>query len=390
MVSLKTFKRMCRAWFAPGKSNMIIGGRGSGKTTLCMWFVANWLIPEGYFILSNIVCKRRTGTDEDGYPTFVESYPPRYTKIQSFAELMAQVGQILTNFREPNICWIIDEGAVGFSAYMSVFAKQQRTLIEFLTLARKFRMSTLMVSVASKLVHSKLRDSDEGFLAALFRKDDIAINKWVEAEDSEGKDIRRFFILEWAEKMLDENDILVFDVGDITNVDFVKPEKHASVGDIVFDSAASATFGLGKFPGTDTPFNFEHLLAYISGCISEEVGPRIIKYFEASGEVEVQEVDMPISESDVRKGDPGWKARVAIPRVKEEVVNILGEHLTTQEILDELSAGFNGSEMARKVYRGLVGKYGEKETAKEKTLRTDYMPRLVEWFKKELEAEEGR
>ncbi len=165
-----------------------------------------------------------------------------------------------------------------------------RSFFQFLTLARKFNTSTIVISVSLGLLAKRLRETEFGFLAAIIRKDIEALTTYgrqaIKSKKAGGQGIpkRDLFVLEWPEYQRYPGDVDLFHVSPIT-LPLAKPEAYAEVGDIVFDSKASADLTLGVYPGTERQFDLRAMITYISDCTSEQIPERIMEFLELGGKV---------------------------------------------------------------------------------------------------------
>lgn len=318
---------------AGGRSSLISGERGMGKTALGVWLCEwlrthdgcqlcrSWKInPRGWWILSNVIIIRKGG---------MEDYPPRWKKVRSFSELMFQVGKILAEDPQANIMWLIDEGAASFSIYESVFTKRNRTLITFLTLARKFRLANITITLSPRLVHKQLRSVSGGFLAAILRKEAKVIRERARHLLRQ-YDERSIVILEFPELSETDYEILAINTADPEGPTIAQPDHQVPEGDLVFDTLAAASFDIGTMIGAShKPFQFGKFLAWISDCQSSLVPSRIMEYFKKEGEVEIEVPLDLLSAESIVKGTPQWGREVVLPVVIRELPALLDEGLSS-------------------------------------------------------------
>ncbi len=319
----------------PGRSSLISGERGQGKTALGMW-LSEWLRthntcqfckangddPQGWWILSNVIIIQKDSVAEEED----ESYPPRWIKVRSFSELNFQIGKIRSQDRKAKILWFVDEGAASFSIYDSVFTKKNRTLIKFLTLARKLGIANITVTLSPKLVHKQLRSVSGGFLAVVLRKEGKLILDRAKHVLNRGVDERSVCILQWPEVSETAYEILVINTAAEDSPTIAQPYYQVPDGERVFDTEAAASFDIGTMIGAShKPFHFEKYLSWISDCPSSKVPSRILEYFRLEGEVEVEiPLDLLQPESVV-KGTEQWGREVVLPVVIEELPALLDE-----------------------------------------------------------------
>ncbi len=323
---------------AGGRSSLISGERGMGKTALGVW-LCEWLRnhntcqickgwgiePKGWHILSNVIIIKKGGE---------EAYPPRWKKVRSFSELNFQIGKILSEDPDANIMWLIDEGAASFSIYESVFTKKNRTLITFLTISRKLRLANITITLSPRLVHKQLRSVSGGFLAAILRKEAKVIRQ--RARHLLGKyDERSIVILEWPELSETDYEILCINTADPEDSPTIaQPDHQVEEGKLVFDTLAAASFDTGIMIGAShKPFVFPKFLSWISDCQSSLVPAKIMEYFHLEGEVEV---DVPLDilqPESVVKGTEQWGRQVVLPAVIAELPDLLDEGISSNRAL---------------------------------------------------------
>ncbi len=323
---------------APGRSSLISGERGRGKTSLGVYLV-EWLrqhprdcelcrdqgrVPKTYWVFSNVIIKHKGGQ---------EDYPERWIKVRSFAELVLQIGKVTA---DPNnrIIWLLDEGAAVISIYESVFTKKNRTMITFLTLARKMRLANIVITISPRLIHKQLRGSEGGFLAAVFRKEGRMVRQ--RAPHLLGKvDERSIVIVEWPE-LGDDYEVIIINTADPEGPSLAKPESMVEEGELVFDTLAAASHDMGTMPGTKgKPFQFDRLLSWVSDCQSELVPSRIIEYFKRQGEVEAEAVMDVLQPGAVVKGTKQHARGVTLPAVLDEIQPLLDEGIRAKLALAE-------------------------------------------------------
>ena len=283
--------------FQEGMTSLITGPRGRGKTTLAM-ILAYWCLQNGYHVLSNIICKKCIGISETkfykrgrfaGQPKRLFSPPkdpPNYHKVTTFAEVFGWIGKLLKEDPENQIVFIIDEGAISIGSSESVMAKNPRSFFQFLTLARKFQTSTIIIAVSAGLLQKRIRAEEFGFLGAVMSKDIHTIAEFGEWALKEQKIYKKdLFVLKWQEYQAHESDVLLFDISPL-GVPLAKPEASAEIGEIVFDSKASADLGLGVYPGTTNQFNMRAMITHISNCTSEEIPDKILEFLTLGGKIQ--------------------------------------------------------------------------------------------------------
>ncbi len=298
--STQNLNKLLHKMFAEGMTSVIVGARGWGKTTIAMVF-AYWCLQNGYHVLSNIICKKCISIDETRFYTKKglrnqhkrvfskeQFYPKNYHKVTSFADAFGWIGDLLMKDPESKIVFIIDEGAIAIGSTESVMSRNIRSFFQFLTLARKFRTSTLVISVSLGLLAKRLRETEFGFLAAIIRKDIDALTTYgrqaIKSKKAGGQGIpkRDLFVLEWPEYQRYPGDVDLFHVSPI-GLPLAKPEAYAEVGEIVFDTNASADLTLGVYPGTQNQFDLRAMITYISDCTSEQIPERIMEFLTLGG-----------------------------------------------------------------------------------------------------------
>jgi hypothetical protein len=352
--------------FAEGMTSIIVGARGWGKTTIAMIF-AYWCLQNGYHVLSNIICKKCIAIDDTQVYTKrglrkqykrifskEQYYPRNYHKVTSFADAFGVIGALLKEDPESKIVFIIDEGAIAIGSTESVFSRNVKSFFQFLTLARKFRTSTLVISVSLGLLSKRLREKEFGFLAAVVRKDIAALSTYAQLamkpEKAGGQGIpkRDLFILEWPEYQRYPGDVDLFHVSPL-DIPLAKPEAFAEVGDIVFDTNASADLGMGAYPGTQKQFDLRAMITYISDCTSEQIPERILEFLELGGKVtgvreeygEEDIMDLEFAAPKKRSIEGGAMTRRLVRQEMGEMVSEGTYHSMTQaakEIAERLQA----------------------------------------------------
>ncbi|MEE9236401.1 MAG: hypothetical protein V3U52_01230 [Thermoplasmata archaeon] len=308
------------------------GERGSGKTLSAMAFALYLMTFHGYHVLSNILLKKCVGIDEEGHRQFKKASWPNYHFTRSFSDLMWTVGKLLKRegLHKARLLWIADEagGPGGFSAYDSVFSAQSKDLISLATLARKFRLSTLMLAQTDKLLHSRVREVGAGFVSALVRKDYNLVRRKAWPLLSQ-YDIRAICIFEFPEHDFAST------VVTIPNIDLplIKPAEKAEVGDVVYDTYSPANFSVGRMVGSGKPFVLKRLLDYISGVISEDVPDRIIEFFQRSGNVEIEsDFDLSLEQAakEAVKGTQRYARETVLPVLMDEIRPLIEQGITSK------------------------------------------------------------
>ncbi len=335
--------------FDEGITNLIVGRKGSGKTTLAVWFMV-WLLQHGYKVVTNILFKEVTGYDEKGRQNFKEKFPEDVTKVRNFLQLMKWIGDELDKDRYCRLVFIIDEAGVSISATKPVMAIQPRAFSYWSQLSRKFNCNMLMITVTPKLIMKSLREADSGFLGATLNKMPQALTRYAKKALAE-HDARELFVLDWEDYKEHDDDVEVFHIEGVTELPYCKPQKLAKLGDIVFSSKSSATFTMGKYPNTEVVFSVEECLDYISDVIEEDVSQRILAYINAHGFVDQ------VEEGVITTAKPGSAEfkRAHLSRVNQIVSELKEENIPERQWPKEVASRSTLSEKTARRYLKQLG-----------------------------------
>ncbi len=336
----KDLDRLFRFACAEGKTTLITGFRGVGKTTLAV-VIALWALLNGYHVLSNILMKRVDHVDEsiqitrsDGTTVGkrvckVEAYPKNYFLVTSFAEYCLTAAKVLSDDPDAKLLLVLDEGAFIISSSDSVFSATVNTFLKFMTIARKFNTAVTILSVSSEMIQKKLRSAEGGFLNATFRKDESYIMKYA-GNLARQADMRNIFVFEIEDKGVME----VFHISPI-GLPYANPIDYAQPGDIVFDTKAPATFTIGVYPGTSKKFDFKGMIDYVGRGISEESPQRMIDFLKYRGKVGDQEGQ----EGDFVFGEEDTKAMVIDLKPGSTRRKAMMKHWTKQIAVEMIESG---------------------------------------------------
>lgn len=306
---MKDGEHWFRSIFKPGTFWIVLGPRGSGKTSFTMRVSSAALTYPDYYIFSNVLLKKLVHT-EDGQK-FVETYPPRYIKIRSMADVYHELPPILE--RQGRVILIIDEALLGtgWGAGQTILSADVRAVVAFVSIIRKLGISLVLISQSESLIMSKYRDSN--IVTGWFRR---------RPGLAAGYGIREVIEVLYPNGSTE--------IWETPPEGLAKPEPVAEEGDIVFDTAAPASFSMGKYRATGKPFDLFRTVDIMSGVISDDVIP-VLREHLASPSPDVLEEPEPEERAE--------SASVPAPRreggIKETVDKMLLSGFRTRQIIDE-------------------------------------------------------
>lgn len=270
-----------------GKFFLVVGPRGSGKTTLGI-AIADRALREhkGYAVASNIVLKTRTDC-----PTHREQAAerckycwqparmPGYNLITTMVEFFQLVSDLLE--ADKTTMLVLDEAVLttGFQAGTSVISQDVRSVLGLVTLLRKFRANLVLIVLDEEATMTKYRKPGP-ILTGIFRR---------------GRRVSGYDAKEVAELQGPLGSILVR----VHPTGFAKPSPAADVGDTIFATTSSASLDMGKLLGK--PFNLMGCLLAASNCYDWEVPDRIREYLKTGGSSGFSPPE--VKSSEVQRGD---------------------------------------------------------------------------------------
>lgn len=308
---------MFRELFAPGRVVLIVSEMGGGKTSTALYFSMIMAEHFNYYILSNIVLKRRLSDAEDGGKRWERTKYPRYNLVRSFSELFYVMAKIRIKDPSARFLFTLDEPvASGIGAHFSVFGKKMTGLIQFLTLLRKLGLSVIFTTLSSSLLPTQIRKKGGAFLSGIISKEKVTIRKYA------GHLLRKY----------DERAICILEmpaygpgfeilITEVEGLPLVTPEEDAKVGAVIFDSLSPASWSMGVLgSGSRARFVMEHFLSYVSNRLAHEIPGATLTYFEQQGDVgEEFEMEMSIVEASkpLTKGTKRWREELVFPMLRE-------------------------------------------------------------------------
>jgi ABC-type sugar transport system ATPase subunit len=248
--------------FRPGHFWVILGERGSGKTSWAAQIataIIKWY--PNYRVFSNVLLKKKVRLD-DGTETFVEYYPERYHKVQSMSEVFHLLPDVIE--RKETVLLILDEAmmaSAGFAAGQTVLSADVRATTAFSSIIRKLRICVLLISQTPQLVMKRYREG--GFVTGYMRRRQGLMP---------GYNIRE--VIEIVTIDADGNRIGSL-VTRTSPTGLATPAHVAKVGDVIFDSAAPAQFGMGEYQKTGKRFDLVAAIAALN--VIEEDAARALR-----------------------------------------------------------------------------------------------------------------
>ena len=258
-----------RTMFCPGEFWVLVGPRGSGKTSWASQIIdsAQKWYPD-YEVATNILYKKKVKTlvgantqyaDDHtpeniamGTETYEEYYPPRIHKVTSMSEVFHMLPEILE--KRHNLLLVIDEAlqSEGFASGQSVLSADVRAVRSFASIIRKANVCVILIAQSWKMVASSYRNAD--FITGFMRRkyDGQIVPGYGRREVIEIIGPRGYEI---------KDDRLIVDprytiVVRTKPEGMAKPSSLAVLGDVIFDTKAPAQFGMGNYKKNGKKFCF--------------------------------------------------------------------------------------------------------------------------------------
>jgi energy-coupling factor transporter ATP-binding protein EcfA2 len=314
-------RRQFEILFSPGSFWVVVGPRGSGKTS---WFaqIATAIIKwyPNYRVFSNVLLKKKVRLD-DGTETFVEYYPERYHRVQSMSEVFHLLPDVIE--RKETVLLAIDEAmaSTGFAAGQTVLSADVRAVTAFSSIIRKLRLCVLLISQTPNLVMKRYREG--GFITGWMRRRQGLMP---------GYGIRE--VIELVTIDADGNRIGSL-VTRTSPTGFATPAPVAKVGDVIFDSAAPAQFSVGEYQKTGKRFNLMAAIAALN-VIEEDAAQALREHLANPPVTETTKRRGSIKDVDVERVVDGVKTgkrnRRLTPEEREQLIELIKSGVGHQEI----------------------------------------------------------
>lgn len=255
--------------FPPGTNTVVVGPRGSGKSSFGAGLANTALKWKDWVVASNVPCHRYDGALEQ----FVIDYPERYYYVDNYYHLlnvdllalkesvrMLRAGQIHEIGDGIKVLFVMDEGGAMGETYRkgeSAVKPAVQDSIAFMSVTRHLNVATVVVSQSLENVGAAYREFGGGLLDWVVEKP----SRWA-------RHVARF-----VDRDGNSEELFVKPRGIARGTKFAM--EHP--GEIVYIDAISG-FEFGTYPGTRIPFRLRELLHAMKGRDPTEY-PGVIEEF---------------------------------------------------------------------------------------------------------------